>query len=154
MARREICKRVTMDYMPISQRMGCFSSSASYWHLQPRRWKCSPIHLYLNTVTDGCLVEPSVEEQAGGWLPALPGCKPTQSGPNNAALKTGCGAPTEIGSPLHYYTDLTDELGWEWIGCAVDNAGAVRTLTGSSLGGSDMTVKKCISNCKAAGHTP
>lgn len=98
-------------------------------------------------------MEPSIDEQVGGWLTALPGCNPIQPGPYDATVRTGCRAPTQIGLPQHYYTDVIGELGWEWIGCAVDNAGGVRILSGSSPAGFDMTVEKYISNCKAAGYT-
>ncbi|KAL1953046.1 hypothetical protein VTO42DRAFT_3739 [Malbranchea cinnamomea] len=115
--------------------------------------KCSPIHLYPDTVTQGCLLEPSIEEKTDGWLDALPGCNPVQPGPQDAEVVTDCGAPTEIGSPQHYYTDVTESLGWAWIGCAVDNAGGQRILTGSSFRGADVTVERCIQQCKADGFS-
>ncbi|KAJ5974956.1 hypothetical protein N7481_008663 [Penicillium waksmanii] len=114
--------------------------------------QCSPIHLYPDTITDSCLLEQSIDEEVGGWLDALPGCNPIQPGPNDATIFTNCGAPTQIGSPRHYYTDVTTKLGWEWIGCTVDNAGGIRILTGSSSRGPDMTPEKCIQNCKADGY--
>jgi hypothetical protein len=103
-------------------------------------------------VTDGCIVERSIDEQVDGWLDALPGCNPIQDGPSDAHVVTGCNAPTQIGQPLHYYTDLTGK-GWQWMGCTQDNVGGVRVLTGSMTGISDMTPEKCVDVCNAAGYS-
>ncbi|GLI75920.1 hypothetical protein PoHVEF18_004186 [Penicillium ochrochloron] len=114
--------------------------------------KCEPIHMQPDWVTDGCIVERSIDEQVDGWLDALPGCNLIQDGPSDAHVVTGCNAPTQIGQPLHYYTDLTGK-GWQWMGCTQDNVGGVRALTGSMTGISDMTPEKCVDVCNAAGYS-
>jgi hypothetical protein len=73
------------------------------------------------------MLEPSIDEQVYGHLPALPGCNPIQSGPGEATVMTGCGAPTTIGTPQHYYTDLTS-MGWKWIGCGLDGVALCRAM--------------------------
>ncbi|CBF73423.1 hypothetical protein AN7870.2 [Aspergillus nidulans FGSC A4] len=115
--------------------------------------QCEPITLQEDWVTDGCILERSIHEQIDGWLDALPGCNPIQPGPEDAKPVTGCGAPTAIGEPLHYYTDLTSSHGWEWVGCTQDNVGGERILTGSSAGTSDMTPATCVEKCLADGYS-
>jgi hypothetical protein len=104
-------------------------------------------------VTDGCILEPSINERTEGWLDALPGCNPIQPGPEDARPVLGCGAPTTIGEPLHYYTDLTGSHGWEWVGCTRDNVGGQRILVGSFSGISDMTPARCVEKCIADGYS-
>jgi hypothetical protein len=104
-------------------------------------------------VTDGCILEPSINERIDGWLPALPGCNPIQEGPGDAQPVSGCGAPTTIGEPQHYYTDLTGSHGWEWVGCTRDNVGGQRVLIGSSSNSiSGLTPAKCVEKCIADGY--
>ncbi|KAL3477089.1 hypothetical protein BJX99DRAFT_128959 [Aspergillus californicus] len=114
---------------------------------------CAVLTLYDDAVTEGCLLEPSINEKLGGWLDALPGCNPIQSGPEDAKAVKNCTAPTDISDPQHYYTDVTKELEWAWIGCARDNVNGERVLSESSSSGDDMTVQKCIKTCKADGYT-
>ncbi|KAL4865901.1 hypothetical protein BDV12DRAFT_210787 [Aspergillus spectabilis] len=113
---------------------------------------CAALGLYDDTITEGCLVEPRIDETIDGWLDALPGCNPVQPGPEDATPAKNCNA-TGIGEPQHYYTDVTEELEWAWIGCARDNVNFERVLTGSSSSGDDMTVQKCIQKCEKDGYT-
>ncbi|KAK9608351.1 hypothetical protein V6Z94_009313 [Aspergillus fumigatus] len=46
--------------------------------------KCEPITLQPDWVTDGCILERSINERIDGWLDELPGCNPIQPGPNDA----------------------------------------------------------------------
>ncbi|KAF4272369.1 hypothetical protein CNMCM8812_008790 [Aspergillus fumigatus] len=114
--------------------------------------KCEPITLQPDWVTDGCILERSINERIDGWLDELPGCNPIQPGPNDARPVTGCGAPTTIGEPLHYYTDLTGSHGWEWVGCTRDNVGGHRVLVGSTAEISDLTPAQCVEKCSAEGY--
>lgn len=99
------------------------------------------------------MLEASIDEKLTGWLDALPGCNPVQDGPADAKKPTDCEAPKAIDQPQHYYTDVTEELGWAWIGCARDNVDGQRVLSESTSSGDDMTVQKCISSCKADGYS-
>ncbi|KAL4915030.1 hypothetical protein BDW62DRAFT_212992 [Aspergillus aurantiobrunneus] len=114
---------------------------------------CAVLSLYEDAVTEGCFLEPSIDEQLTGWLDALPGCNPVQPGPADAKRMTHCDAPTAIDQSQHYYTDVTQELGWAWIGCARDNVNGARVLSASSSSADDMTVQKCIRTCEADGYT-
>ncbi|KAL2865308.1 DUF1996 and WSC domain-containing protein [Aspergillus lucknowensis] len=115
--------------------------------------KCAVLALYEDTFTSGCILEPSIDEKVTGWLDALPGCNPVQAGPEDAKPIKDCGAPTEIGKPQHYYTDVTGELEWAWIGCTRDNVDGQRVLSEASSSGDDMTVQKCIRACEADEYT-
>ncbi|KAJ6186742.1 hypothetical protein N7519_008043 [Penicillium mononematosum] len=114
--------------------------------------QCESITMQPDWVTDGCIVERSINERIDGWLDALAGCDPIQGGPQDAGVVTACGAPTEIGESLHYYTDLTGSRRCEWIGCTQDNVGGQRILVGSSSGFSDMTPATCVEKCIADGY--
>ncbi|KAL4930445.1 DUF1996 and WSC domain-containing protein [Aspergillus undulatus] len=113
---------------------------------------CAALELYGDEVTEGCMLEPSIDEQVSGWLDALPGCNPVQPGPDDAKSITTCSAPTAIDRPQHYYTDVTGSLNWAWIGCARDNVDDQRVLSESSSTGDDMTVQKCIQTCRENGY--
>lgn len=119
---------------------------------------CAALSLYNDTMTEGCLLEPSIDEKLTGWLDALPGCNPVQDGPGDAKSPSACNAPKAIDKPQHYYTDVTDELGWAWIGCARDDVSSdsgdgQRVLSESSSSSDEMTVQKCIRTCKADGYS-
>ncbi|KAL2857598.1 hypothetical protein BJX68DRAFT_263161 [Aspergillus pseudodeflectus] len=114
--------------------------------------KCEPITMQPDYVTDGCILERSIDEQIEGWLDELPGCNPIQAGPEDAKPVANCDAP-KLGDPVHYYTDLTGSHDFEWVGCTQDNVGGQRVLTGSSGGISDMTPAKCVEKCVADGYT-
>ena len=114
--------------------------------------KCAALTLHDDAVTEGCILERSVHEEVGPVLEALPGCNPVQPGPENAEKVTGCGATTEIGKPIHYYTDMT-ESGWAWVGCTQDNIDGVRVLEGASTSGDDLTVESCLQFCGEEGFT-
>ena len=79
---------------------------------------CGVLDLYTNEEMDNCVIPPSVAEEIEGWLPALPGCNPVQSGPAKAITPKTCAAPTAIGPKKTYSTDVS-KLGWEYVGCAV-----------------------------------
>ncbi|KAH1434190.1 hypothetical protein KXX32_000683 [Aspergillus fumigatus] len=113
---------------------------------------CQVLKLYDDAITEGCLLEPSIDEKLDGWLDALPGCNPVQPGPDDAVQVKNCAAPG-IGEPQHYYTDVTKELGWAWIGCARDYINFEHILAESSSSSDDMTVQKCIQTCKKGGYT-
>ena len=123
-----------------------------------------------------CRVLPRVHEAVTGVLPALPGCNPIQSGPEEAAVHaegatcdarsdadTGvvaaAGGPnpatpaiaTEIGDPVLPFTDVTKSLGWRFAACALDPAGSTRTLDGASDRRPDMTVDSCVAFCDGGG---
>ncbi|KAL2871609.1 uncharacterized protein BJX67DRAFT_377362 [Aspergillus lucknowensis] len=61
--------------------------------------KCAALALYEDSFTEGCILEPSIDEKVNGWLDALPGCNPVQAGPEDAKATKDCSAPTEIGEP-------------------------------------------------------
>lgn len=103
-------------------------------------------------MTDGCILERSIHEEVGPVLETLPGCNPVQPGPENAEQVTDCGATTEIGKPIHYYTDMT-ESGWEWIGCMPDNQGGKRVLNGANTGEENLTVESCLRFCGDEGFS-
>ena len=123
-----------------------------------------------------CRVLPRVHEAVSGVLPALPGCNPIQSGPEEAAIHTkgatcdaradiaaAAAAPdsapspmaitiaTEIGGPVLPYTDVSRTLGWRFAACARDPAGQARTLDGASDRRSDMSVNSCLAFCDGKG---
>ena len=115
---------------------------------------CPPLlPLESNNEANGCLVPPSVSEQVSGVLPALPGCNPIQAGPGQATPQTGCGAPTTIGKPQLFYTDVTASKGFEYIGCGLDIAGQARTLSGPNTSNNNMTVENCVDFCNGQGQT-
>ncbi|KAL4936958.1 hypothetical protein BDV06DRAFT_203905, partial [Aspergillus oleicola] len=114
---------------------------------------CAALELYDDEITEGCMLEPSIDEAVSGWLSALPGCNPIQPGPNDAKPVSNCSAPTAIDNPQHYYTDVTETLSWKWLGCTRDNVNGERVLDASSSSGDDMTVQKCINTCQKDGYT-
>jgi hypothetical protein len=114
--------------------------------------KCAALSLQEDEVTDGCILERSVHEEIGPVLEALPGCNPVQPGPQDAEQVKDCGATTEIGEPIHLYTDMT-ESGWAWIGCTGDNQGGVRVLTGDDTNEDDLTVESCLKFCGDGGFS-
>lgn len=113
---------------------------------------CPPLlPLISDADSNGCIIPPSIDEQVFGVLDALPGCNPVQKGPGRATAQSNCGAPTTIGKPETFYTDLTSTKGWEYVGCGTDIAFQARTLPDASTAGKDMTVEKCIDFCIGKG---
>lgn len=101
----------------------------------------------------GCRIPPSVDEPVFGVLDALPGCNPVQDGPGPATMSDDCSAPTSIGKPETFFTDLTSTKGWEYVGCGRDVAFQSRTLPDAATAGKDMTVEKCVDFCSGKGFT-
>ncbi|KAI9826427.1 MAG: hypothetical protein M1826_006636 [Phylliscum demangeonii] len=115
---------------------------------------CQPLlPLISDEAAQGCVQPPSVPEQIFGTLPALPGCNPVQPGPGRATPQSGCGAPTTIGKPEAFYSDLTASKGWEYLGCGSDIAFTARTLPDAATAGPDMTVEKCVDFCVGKGYS-
>ncbi|KAI9822856.1 MAG: hypothetical protein M1826_000349 [Phylliscum demangeonii] len=113
---------------------------------------CPPLlPLISDEDAQGCVQPPSVAEQVLGNLPALSGCNPVQSGPGMATFASGCGAPTSIGKPEAFYSDLTASKGWEYVGCGSDIAFTARTLPDADTKSPDMTVEKCVDFCASKG---
>ena len=124
-----------------------------------------------------CRVLPRVHETVTGILPALPGCNPIQSGPQEAAMQakgatcdarsdvaaaaaaapnaaappTAMDIATEIGDPILPYTDVSRTLGWRFAACARDPAGQTRTLDAASDRRADMSVDSCLAFCDGKG---
>ncbi len=112
-----------------------------------------------------CRVPPRVDEPVSGVLPALPGCNPVQSGPEEAVPQSTCPssssslpgagavvAATEIGDPVLPFTDVSGSLRWRYAACARDPAGQARTLDGASdRRADDMTVDACVAFCDGRG---
>ena len=113
--------------------------------------ECGAVTLQPNSVTDGCILERSVHEDVDNVLDTLPGCNPISAGPEDAEPVTGCGATDEIGTPIHYYKDMTAE-GWAWMGCTVDSQ-ASRVLTGASTNADDLTIESCLQFCGDGGFS-
>ena len=101
---------------------------------------------------EGCKVPPSINENVFGVLPALPGCNPVQDGPGAATPKSGCGAPSTIGAPETYFTDLTVSKKWEYAGCGTDSITA-RVLVGDHESNDQMTVETCVDYCTSKGFS-
>lgn len=116
--------------------------------------KCPPL-LPLRSEADakGCRIPPSMNEEVHGVLPALPGCNPITAGPGRATPQTGCGAPTTIGQPESFFTDVTKTKNFEYVGCGTDVAFQARTLSGPNTANDQMTVEKCIDSCSGQGFT-
>lgn len=113
---------------------------------------CPPLlPLLPDSDCQGCRIPPSVDEKVMGVLDALPGCNTVQAGPEKSLPQLECGAPTTYGSPETFYTDLTKDIGWEYIGCGYDIAFQDRTLPEAATAGDDMTVKKCVHFCDGKG---
>ncbi|KAI1613238.1 WSC domain-containing protein [Exophiala viscosa] len=113
---------------------------------------CPLFKLIPDAQAEGCKIEPEVDEQVSGFMSALPGCNPVQSGPAEATVKTGCGATTTISpSNATFFTDLTSQ-GWSYTGCGTDNY-SNRILTGASESNSNMTNEVCIAFCESKGFT-
>ncbi|KAI9819673.1 MAG: hypothetical protein M1832_003907 [Thelocarpon impressellum] len=116
--------------------------------------KCAPLMPLIDDASaQGCKIPPSVDEQVHGVLPALPGCNPVQAGPADATPQSGCGAPTTIGQPQSFFTDLTVSKKWAYLGCGKDVAFKARTLSGDNEAKDDMTVEKCVDFCSGKGFS-
>lgn len=116
--------------------------------------KCAPLlPLKEDSETNGCKIPSSVNEQIFGVLPALPGCNPVTAGPEAATSQSGCGAPTDIGTPESFFTDLTVSKKWAYVGCGTDVAFKARTLSGPNTASDDMTVETCVDFCTGKGTT-
>ncbi|KAI9678071.1 MAG: hypothetical protein M1817_006015 [Caeruleum heppii] len=114
---------------------------------------CPPLLPLLdNDVTQSCRIAPSINEQVDGVLEALPGCNPIQAGPGAATPRSDCDAPTTIGQPATYFTDLTESKKWAYVGCGKDVYND-RTLTGASTNDKGMTVETCIDFCSGKGFS-
>jgi len=74
-----------------------------------------------------------------------------QNGPGNAVPKSGCGAPTQTGTPQFPFVDLTASKKFAYVGCGLDLAGQPRTLLGASTIEDGMTVEKCVDFCVGSG---
>lgn len=98
------------------------------------------------------MLERSIHEEVDNALDRLPGCNPIQVGPEDATQMTDCGAQTEIGDPIHYYTDMTGS-GWAWMGCTVDNQGGSRVIDGDNTKADDLTVESCLEFCGDGGFS-
>ena len=101
---------------------------------------------------EGCRIPPSINENVFGVLDALPGCNPVQAGPGNAVPKSDCGAPSTIGTPETYFTDLTVSKKWEYAGCGTDSITA-RVLTGDHESNDKMTIETCVDYCSGKGFS-
>jgi hypothetical protein len=113
---------------------------------------CPVFDLYDDSFTNGCKIPTSMNEQVSGVLEALPGCNPVQDGPSNAVVKTGCGAPTTIGTPENNFVDLTVSKKFEYVGCGTDSI-SNRGFTGASTSAKDMTNEKCVDFCTSEGFS-
>ena len=87
-----------------------------------------------------------------GVLDALPGCNPVQAGPGAAVSNSDCGAPTTIGTPETYFTDLTVSKKFEYAGCGTDSITA-RVLTGDHESNDKMTIETCVDFCTGKGFS-
>jgi hypothetical protein len=79
--------------------------------------ECAVLDLFENEEMDDCKIAPSVNEETEGWLDALPGCNPVQSGPEMAVMSETCEDTAKIGPKKSYSTDVSS-LGWQYVGCA------------------------------------
>lgn len=103
---------------------------------------------------NGCLIPPTVDEQVFGNLTALPGCNSIQAGPGLAVEESDCGAVDVIGKAENPFVNLVQSRGFSYLGCGTDVAfGADRTLTGTSVTLSNLTVESCVAYCEAAGFS-
>lgn len=111
---------------------------------------CSHFSFFTTQQSQACIIPPSVDEAVTGVLDALPGCNPVTNGPEEAVPVANCPV-TPIGTPETYYTDVTQTLGWEYVGCGTD--GTTRTFTGASQANNNMTVENCVNFCSGKGFT-
>lgn len=100
----------------------------------------------------GCWIPSQVDEQTAGVLSALPGCNPLQDGAANTSTSTGCRAPTAVSAPQWPYTDVTESLGFRYVGCGSDGQGGSRALAGESHPDAEQTVEGCIRWCRDRGY--
>jgi hypothetical protein len=114
---------------------------------------CPPVDQFTSDQQNACKLPPMVDEQTAGHLPALPGCNPITSGPEEAPKIPTCAGQTAgtITTAETYFTDLTVSKGWAYVGCGTD-AGSPRTLTDKSTQymsgvGDTMTVEYCVGFC-------
>ncbi|RPB07402.1 WSC-domain-containing protein, partial [Morchella conica CCBAS932] len=108
-----------------------------------------PHFKYFDTVkVQNCYIPPRIDEPTEGLLQKLPGCNPVQEGPENATPQTDCGAPTEIGSPKSYGTDVSSR-GWSYLDCVMDDLdNRTFPIRGTN---STMTNEMCIDYCVSKG---
>ena len=123
-----------------------------------------------NSQTDAyaeiCPERPSeIDEPSEGMLSKLPGCITLTPGPA-PALGSQMNCPANVTQPYIFPTADTTPVftaapspgssfgltGWNYVGCANDTAGSIRTLNGKTTFNSSMTTEFCQNYCQAAGY--
>ena len=106
-----------------------------------------------------------INEPVEGMLSKLPGCINITSGPS-AALSSDMNCPANVTQPYIMPTADTTPIataapspgssfglsGWNYVGCANDTAGSVRTLNAKSTSNSSMTTESCQNYCMLNGY--
>ncbi|KAL9074517.1 MAG: hypothetical protein Q9157_004376 [Trypethelium eluteriae] len=119
-----------------------------------------------NAYQEICPERPNeIEEPVEGMLAKLPGCINITPGPA-AALSSDMNCPASVVQPYIIPTADTTPVvtaspspgtgfglsGWDYVGCANDTAGSVRTLNAKRTTDPSMTTEFCQNYCQSAGY--
>lgn len=105
---------------------------------------------------EDCRLPKVVPEDVFTHSPELPGCNPIRADEQDIPVSEyrNCNKKPPLGPPFQEYTDVTQTLGWRYLGCAEDH------LEHRSIGSwkweppsNNMTVQYCIQHCEECNQT-